>query len=774
MATIQYVVNAVDAASATFTRIAATADTLNNQLDELAHKSATARVGLAGDKEAQASLTNIDLKLARLGKRIAKPDVTVEGLAAARLGIMRLDVALDRLDRKTVTVDVDWRGRIGRFLFASGGGVGNAFRQLFGGGAGGAGSKAAATGGILGGLQNALPVTGQAALYGGLGLLAATLGPALIPTLLGGAIGGAGAFGGLAIGSKDLAQLQTLRKQLAGVTGTTPASQAARARIQGQITAFRQANLPQIAFGRQAAALTGTVESTFFGALTTRPVIRPGGTGPGTHQQVLGQSFLQGLIPIFQQLGKFIKSMGPQLGDLFRASLPFLKEFVKVLEAAAKTILPAITQSLKDMAPSLPLITHGFVILIEGIARMIQAIGPRGMKAAAKLFVDLMRIMTFALQTLGQFMNGAAVTVQYVAHVFHQQWDEVRHRTADAFDRIRHDIADFAHNIAVWFDRIRHFVAASWDATWNDTIGRVKSSIGTVVTWVKGMPAKILSVLRGLGHSLASFMSAAFTEMLNAMKNVGKTIWGWLTSWVSAIPGFLKKILGIKSPSSVFYNIGKQMMMGLFHGIQDHANQARNAAQRAVSSAPGGLGGPASASAAQAQAYARGRLGAYGWGFNQFQSLVNLWNGESGWNRFARNPSSGAYGIPQALPPGKMGAAANPPQSSAAAQINWGMGYIRAVYGSPNAAYGAWLSRSPHWYDRGGWLPPGATLAVNTTGAPERVVSGRTDMAMLSSLHRIEALLADGPYRTAAGVGDAVSGASRQAAKSARYSARPR
>jgi len=63
---------------------------------------------------------------------------------------------------------------------------------------------------------------------------------------------------------------------------------------------------------------------------------------------------------------------------------------------------------------------------------------------------------------------------------------------------------------------------------------------------------------------------------------------------------------------------------------------------------------------------------------------------------------------------------------------------------------------------------------MNTTGAPERVVSGRTDQAMLASLYRIEALLAAGPYQTAAGVGAAVSGASRQAARSARYSARPR
>lgn len=122
-----------------------------------------------------------------------------------------------------------------------------------------------------------------------------------------------------------------------------------------------------------------------------------------------------------------------------------------------------------------------------------------------------------------------------------------------------------------------------------------------------------------------------------------------------------------------------------------------------ASGAPGALGGPTSASAAQAQAYARSRLGAYGWGASQMLYLIPLWNQESGWNRFARNPSSGAYGIPQALPASKMGAAANPPTSSAAAQINWGLGYIAGRYGSPA---GAWAhERSFNWYAKG---TPGA------------------------------------------------------------------
>lgn len=76
----------------------------------------------------------------------------------------------------------------------------------------------------------------------------------------------------------------------------------------------------------------------------------------------------------------------------------------------------------------------------------------------------------------------------------------------------------------------------------------------------------------------------------------------------------------------------------------------------------------------------------YGWA-GQFSCLDALWGAESGWNVYAENPSSGAYGIPQALPASKMASAGPDWRSDAATQINWGLGYIRALYGSPCTAW---------------------------------------------------------------------------------------
>lgn len=97
-----------------------------------------------------------------------------------------------------------------------------------------------------------------------------------------------------------------------------------------------------------------------------------------------------------------------------------------------------------------------------------------------------------------------------------------------------------------------------------------------------------------------------------------------------------------------------------------------------------------------AQDIARAMMADYGWDDGQFRCLHTLWQRESGWNYRAANPSSGAYGIPQALPGGKMASAGADWRTNPATQIKWGLGYIQGRYGSPCGALNH--SYANNWY----------------------------------------------------------------------------
>jgi hypothetical protein len=104
---------------------------------------------------------------------------------------------------------------------------------------------------------------------------------------------------------------------------------------------------------------------------------------------------------------------------------------------------------------------------------------------------------------------------------------------------------------------------------------------------------------------------------------------------------------------------------------------------------------PAAASGSPQQ-IAEAMLASFGWSTSQFSCLDNLWEEESGWNVYASNPSSGAYGIPQALPGSKMASAGPDWESDASTQIRWGLDYIQGSYGSP---CGAWdHEEADGWY----------------------------------------------------------------------------
>ncbi len=93
---------------------------------------------------------------------------------------------------------------------------------------------------------------------------------------------------------------------------------------------------------------------------------------------------------------------------------------------------------------------------------------------------------------------------------------------------------------------------------------------------------------------------------------------------------------------------------------------------------------------------ARALLPKYGFSSSEFSCLDALYMSESGWDVHADNPTSDAYGIPQALPGGKMASVGSDWANNPVTQIRWGLQYIRSSYGNPCSA---WSFKQGHgWY----------------------------------------------------------------------------
>ena len=100
--------------------------------------------------------------------------------------------------------------------------------------------------------------------------------------------------------------------------------------------------------------------------------------------------------------------------------------------------------------------------------------------------------------------------------------------------------------------------------------------------------------------------------------------------------------------------------------------------------------------AGEMQQWAHDYLLANGYTEADFSATVYIINHESGWRVNATNASSGAYGLPQALPGSKMASAGADWATNYQTQLKWFWGYCNSRYGSVQGAYNFWVAN--HWY----------------------------------------------------------------------------
>lgn len=101
-------------------------------------------------------------------------------------------------------------------------------------------------------------------------------------------------------------------------------------------------------------------------------------------------------------------------------------------------------------------------------------------------------------------------------------------------------------------------------------------------------------------------------------------------------------------------------------------------------------------STADPRSIARSLMEEHGLSVSEFGCLDALWMSESDWDPTADNPTSSAYGIPQALTGGTHDNLPADYTTNPVSQIEWGLWYIKNSYGSACAAWE--FKQANNWY----------------------------------------------------------------------------
>lgn len=118
----------------------------------------------------------------------------------------------------------------------------------------------------------------------------------------------------------------------------------------------------------------------------------------------------------------------------------------------------------------------------------------------------------------------------------------------------------------------------------------VQAGINLIADWLHALARGIRSSSGKIGSGLKDVMDAFFDVGVNIVKGIGRGLASladepkkWIEDIVGKLPGWARKLLGIHSPSKVFYDIGAFLVHGLTNGIANNAALAINAVGNMVS-----------------------------------------------------------------------------------------------------------------------------------------------------------------------------------------------
>lgn len=476
----------------------------------------------------------------------------------------------------------------------------------------------------------------------------------------------------------------------------------------------------------------------------------------------------------------FARTMGPILAQAFRILSSVLgnvirwvtTKLVPAWEGVGKRLAPMVTAAVKSITQAFhdhQDVIRGLITFVQFLSTVFQALGKLLVKyvipfigvLAAIIIKMIPPVVRILLTIIGAIISVIAAIVKYTPRVVAVIGGVITaitapFRTASSFlvSAGRAILTGLVRGMNLVFVGIPRFIA--------NIISTITRPFGNAIGWLVRAGRNVLQGLwngiQAIGRSIASWFSGrggfvsritgvfsgARGWLASAGRNVLlgfldglKAIWNTITKWVGGIATWIAQHKGpISLDRRLLVPAGRAIMSGFYHGLTSGAGKAwdfvksvggKTVAELSSALNPGGglLGGMHVQGGGNAANKALGQKmnALMGWGAD-WPALNNLWMGESGWNQYARNPSSGAYGIPQSLPASKMASAGGDWRTNAATQIRWGLGYIRAAYGNPANAYGKWLARSPHWYDRGG-LARTSGFIPKLTNQPERVLSPR-------------------------------------------------
>lgn len=373
-------------------------------------------------------------------------------------------------------------------------------------------------------------------------------------------------------------------------------------------------------------------------------------------------------------------------GDMVQKALPAVKKFITDATPLFNQLVAFITGTV------LPAVGKFIGFVRDHMPEIKQQIG----------------LMWDAVKPILKNLSDLVITV---VGLIRKHWGTIGPIISQVVGIIRTQLAIVSGIIKFFAALLKGDWSAAWDA--------LKGIVRNVFKALKAILDLQLDILKqaavAIGHGIVAGIKAGLAAAADGLEKAVKGLFHKVIGWV-------KDVLGIKSPSQVFHSIGVNMIKGMVNGVGSMGGYLKKAVVNLVSKIPhphlGFAGGHSWQSGLVDQvrnaviyAQSQGWQGHVTSGFRTYAEQAALYQRYLNGGPLAARPGTSSH---------ESGQAVDVTDYQTFGAIMARAPAAQRLYNHLGAADPVHFSVSG--YDKGGWLMPGATLAVNNTGRPERVL----------------------------------------------------
>lgn len=303
------------------------------------------------------------------------------------------------------------------------------------------------------------------------------------------------------------------------------------------------------------------------------------------------QKFAPQLMPYIQAIINVFNTLKDGVKSILDAIMGFWNEHSSWLMPLISFTWSFICSFISNTINAIASVVEAGLSIIDGIINFFQNLFSGNFKGC---WESIKQIFSNAIKFIWNWMQ-----VQFATNIpnlikgfgtsatglIKGMWNSIKNFFSGGITNCINFVKNLFTNASNNFGMLKTFGANTFQALWSvaktmmsNLLNAVKSSIGQVPTTIRNFMTQAVNVIKNI--NLVGIGKNMIQGLINGIKGMAGSVTGAIKNVVSGAISSAKAVLGIKSPSRVFRQIGDDTGQGLILGLEDKESSVIKASKR--------------------------------------------------------------------------------------------------------------------------------------------------------------------------------------------------